>query len=514
MQIIPGDQIGPYSPNTATPADLIARTAIEKTAAELTAKIDNDTETAREFLTLPDITFIDDYGVRYNTGALIYNETYSHVVLDVSAFAGGAITGYSGASDLMGVAFYDGTGAYISGFGNTTAGTYAWDIDGTIPPNAAFAKIHCRKNFQDSFHIEYDWTRGLSNVLAGIADARGAKISVEKIYDDIDPSKQIIHRLKFARHVRGNSSAPLTLLHFSDIHADTGALDRILADAAKYPEMIDGKICTGDMVGSTATQITSWWDPDVMTCIGNHDCAAYDSSTGYNWTALSMADRESYYITSFASHWGTIVHTPGTSYYYKDYPSQAVRLIVLDVMLYSISPTTAEANAQTAWLTNALTDARTNNLHVLIALHAPHANATAVTCNFSRVAQSPMPLNTDCNTPDDIINAVAAAITGGLHFIGYLCGHTHQDNIWDAAGDGSQLMYCVTCGAVRNPDQWKNSDQHRDDQNDAFNLVTIDTAHSLVKIVRGGGADMDNLMRARKAICFDYSNGTNFLAEG
>lgn len=48
---------------------------------------------------------------------------------------------------------------------------------------------------------------------------------------------------------------------------------------------------------------------------------------------------------------------------------------------------------------------------------------------------------------------------------------------------------------------------HRDEQHDAFNLLTIDTSRTLVKIIRGGGADIDDHMRTRKAICFDYSSG-------
>lgn len=95
-----------------------------------------------------------------------------------------------------------------------------------------------------------------------------------------------------------------------------------------------------------------------------------------------------------------------------------------------------------------------------------------------------------------------------MTFIGYIVGHTHQDNIWDALNDHTQLMYCVTCAAVSYAPQWQNSDQSRSDTLDAYNLITIDTSNTLVKIVRGGGANIDNRMRQRKAISIDYSNGT------
>ena len=297
----------------------------------------------------------------------------------------------------------------------------------------------------------------------------------------------------------------LTLLHFSDIHADASAMARIINDKDTWSYEVNDVICTGDMTANNAGQIASWWNPSILTCIGNHDSASYDASTGYDWTALSMADRDAYYIAPFESEWG-IVHTAGTSYYYKDYTSQKVRLIVMDGMLYMGAPG-EEATTQTAWLANLLSDAITNGLHVLIAIHAPHGGATAEVCSFSRYGQGVMPTSSNCNTPQVVIDTVATAITNGLHFIGYIVGHTHQDNMWDAEGDGSQMMYCVTCAAVAQTAQWLNSDQNRTGNLDAYNIVTIDTDHTLVKLIRGGGADIDDHMRTRKAICYNYSTG-------
>lgn len=307
-----------------------------------------------------------------------------------------------------------------------------------------------------------------------------------------------------ARHIAGDTATPLTLLHFSDPHADTDAINRILAEADNYSNSIDEMICTGDMVANTAGQIASWWNPSVLTCIGNHDSASYSEGSGYNWTALSMANRDAYYIAPFESNWG-ITHTTGTSYYYKDYATQKIRLIVMDAMLYTDNG--AEATAQTSWLANLLSDAIANNLHTLIAIHSAHGGASPIECSFSRYNQGIMPTYSDCNTPQIVIDTVATAIGNGLKFIGYIVGHTHQDNMWDAENDGTQLMYCITCTAVSQRAQWINSDQNRSITEDAYNLVTIDTANTLVKIVRGGGANIDDHMRTRKAICFNYSTG-------
>lgn len=333
------------------------------------------------------------------------------------------------------------------------------------------------------------------------------RIWQEYIGQSVSSNSSVSTELNNARHISGFTVAPLTICHFSDLHADEAAMSRIVRECASYGGAVDDIICTGDMVANSAESITAWWNQAVMTCIGNHDTASYSESAGYNWAALSMADRDAYYIAPFIGSWGSAVHTSGTSYYYKDYAAQKVRMIVMDVMLYMSDTTAAEASAQTSWLTSLLSNAITNGYHVLIAIHCPHGGATAKDCSFSRYGQGVMPTYEDCDTPQTIINAVATAINNGLHFIGYIVGHTHQDNMWDATGDGTQMMYCVTCAAVAQTAQWRNSDQYRNASQDAYNLISIDTANTLVKIVRGGGADIDNHMRTRKGIAFNYSTG-------
>ncbi len=305
-----------------------------------------------------------------------------------------------------------------------------------------------------------------------------------------------------ARHICNDAGVPLTLLHISDLHGDTGALKRITDYLSNYGTLVDDAICTGDMVPNTATAIESWWDSGVMTCIGNHDAASYDSSNGYDWDALSMADRVAYYISPFEANWD-IVRESGKSYYYKDYTTQKVRLIVMDSQVYIANG--ADATAQNTWLTNLLSDAITNNMHVVIAIHAPKGGSPVEQCSFSKYGRTNMVELGDSFTPQAVVDIVESAITSGLHFVGYIVGHNHQDYIYKATD--KQLGFCITCAAVAQKAQWTGSDQHRSGIEDAYNLVTIDTANTLVKIVRGGGADIDDHMRARKAICFNYSTG-------
>lgn len=348
------------------------------------------------------------------------------------------------------------------------------------------------------------------------ADASGTRIPLRIATDQYNVRVTFQHSLAMghedvnARQAQtdvqnaGLKARMLKLVHFSDLHGDTGALGRIRKTAAFVASGAD-MICTGDIVTNTYAEISDWWDPKIMTAVGNHDSASYTSGSGYNWTALSMANREAYYITPFIQQWGAVSHPSGTSYYYKDYPDQHVRLIVLDVMLYNNAG--SEAAAQTEWLADCLASAWANNLHVLIATHAPHGGAIPVPCSFTRRGQTVMPTYSDCNTPQVVIDTVANAINSGLHFIGYICGHTHQDGIWDATGDRSQLMYCVTCAAVDYAPQWTDSDQWRTTEQDAMNVLVIDTETHLVKIIRAGGANRAEYLQTRDTLMIDYYTG-------
>lgn len=316
------------------------------------------------------------------------------------------------------------------------------------------------------------------------------------------PIKRMVNN---ARHIQRNVGTPLTLVQFSDIHDDHTALARITNDIKNYISYIDDIICTGDMRGNAGGEIASWWNANILTCVGNHDSATYSGGV-YDWTGISMANRDAYYIAPFESKWG-VNHTSGTSYYYKDYATQKIRLIVMDVMLYMGTPG-EEATAQTAWLENLLSDAITNNYHVIIAIHAPHGGSNVINCSFSKYGIETINSDGVCNTPQTVIDAVSSAISNGLHFIGYICGHTHQDYMLDAENDGEQLFYGITCADVHNVANWNNySDQNRCNYEDAYNIITIDTVNNLIKIVRGGGANIDNCMRTRKAICFNYDSG-------
>lgn len=363
-------------------------------------------------------------------------------------------------------------------------------LEESIPEAVKYISISC-------------YISDIENIIVYIK--QGAEISALK-KKQLDELSEVSKRLKQARKAT-SSEYPITIAHFSDIHGDAAALGRIVGQAGKLSPMVDDIICTGDFVPNSAEQITSWWDENVLLVIGNHDTASYNGGT-YDMTALPMEDRVAYYIAPFESNWG-ITRPTGKSYYYKDYADAKVRMIALDYMTYWKDQSSQESADQTAWLAGLLADAITNNLHVLVAVHGPVFDSedgplTLVESQFTR-ADGDM-ITSDLLGFAAIIDTVKTAIGNGLHFIGYICGHTHSDNIYKTVDN--QIFYCVTCANVAQPSQWAGSDMFRDDTMDAYNLVTINTSRNLIKIVRGGGANMSMHMNPRKTLCVDYSTNT------
>jgi len=414
-------------------------------------------------------------------GQLIYDSDNGTLYVGDGLTVGGVAvgTGGGGTGTVTGIeASVSGNTATITATGSTTSvdivGTGGVDVKGNTTTGAV--ELDAK-----------DLSDGTQSVTKDVKEER----FIESTYDG---------------HSATNAQ-PLTILHMSDVHLDSAALGRIVANATALSPNIDQMICTGDMVGGYATQISSWWNPAVLTAIGNHETTRSVGGTDV-LDALSMADRDAYYIAPFESNWG-VTHTSGTSYYYKDYATQKVRLIVIDVMLYYSSTGAADAEVQTAWIEGLLNDAITNGYHVVIASHSPYRYSLPVQCSFSRYNMENVPDYVGRITqPSSLIDLVANKINSGLHFVGYLVGHYHFDGVWDATGDGTQYAFGVTCACVATTNQWKAcSDQYRDTTLDAFNLVTIDTKNTLVKIARGGGANIDCNLRERETITVNYTTG-------
>lgn len=293
----------------------------------------------------------------------------------------------------------------------------------------------------------------------------------------------------------------LSILHFSDLHADTDNLRRIVEFKTAFEDYIDDAICTGDMVQSkySATAMNFWKSVDgadkIMMCIGNHDVWREDSTEFAPGNYISQRAAYDEYIAPYAVEWG-IVYTQGHTYFYKDYTDQKIRMIVLDMMLAD-----AERTAQLTWLINTLATAKTAGYSVVIAQHfAPRPNAN-FECNFTALDRNPSTTE-EWSPESNYMDAVDNFITGGGDFICWLGGHTHCDYICYNPSYVNQLFVTITCASCNDA----YGDQARIDDTksqDAFNIIAFDTYSKLIKILRVG-ANTDSYYRGRNLLTINY----------
>lgn len=306
----------------------------------------------------------------------------------------------------------------------------------------------------------------------------------------------------------GYQSLPniLTLLHFSDIHGHSDNLKRIMDFKNEYASMLDDAICTGDIMPGWFGNNFDFWDArtdgTVLTCIGNHDSL---NNSSFVWTdTVSQEDLYDRFIGPYAEAWGNDAHTTeGNTYYYKDYPSSMMRLIVLDTTIRD----TTEMAAQVAWLSNTLDAAKSSGYAVVCAEHFPAMNATKIPCTFTSVTRSignvEMSGYAWGTAYDDLQDAVQDFIDAGGEFTCWLCGHTHTDFIVYNPNYPRQTFVTVTTAQV----EAIYEDAARivgDKSQDAFNLVSFDTASHMVKIIRVG-QDRDCYLRHLGTLTLNYS---------
>lgn len=297
---------------------------------------------------------------------------------------------------------------------------------------------------------------------------------------------------------------PLVLMHFSDIHQDSSRLARLIQFSTEYSSQIDDVICTGDLVEHRYSEGMTWWSAvngaeDILLAIGNHDALA--ATSGYDWTNLATeANQYSQYFAPYISNWGC-TYTANKTYYYKDYTTKGVRLIVLNCML-----TGDDDTAQKTWLTNTLSAAKTAGLSVVIAEHYPLHNSMRVESAFSSVDKGGSG-ESIYTFSEAYMTIVQNFIDGGGEFICYLCGHLHYDMFTKATSHQNQ--YCIGIDAASLAQSNYYSDTQRtvgERSQDLANLVVIDTASKAVKIIRVG-ANVDHYLRTKNCMTFKYLTG-------
>lgn len=315
---------------------------------------------------------------------------------------------------------------------------------------------------------------------------------------------------------------PLTLVHFSDIHGIITNIANIKMFRDKYEEFIDDVIVTGDLCSTKFPDYRPIYNEDgynnFLLGIGNHDVYDHNNdfdgaSEGYSDPQYWATPQEKYnqFIKPNVANWGVVqpsnAETNGLCYYYKDYPSSKVRLIMLDAMAFD--------SAQYNWLESVLATAKQNNLTVVIGEHFPPTDSAIDTDPFStnfsslssgmeasygRTRLAYMVGETYYKATDLVDNF----ISDGGDFACWLCGHLHYAQVGTLKSHPNQIYIAVELGSTM--PTWRDTPRDiYDKSEDLFNVVGIDTTNKTIKVLRIG-AEYDDHMRHRGTMSIDYAN--------
>lgn len=307
-------------------------------------------------------------------------------------------------------------------------------------------------------------------------------------------------KINQANHYRRNNTKPLCLAHISDLHLDKIRLQRF-TNFINNIKNIDDAICTGDMTNNYSDGMTYWDSVSgterILTCIGNHDGLANHNVDWYSGQC-TMLEAYNKFINPYISNWN-VTHDVGKTYYYKDYNSEKIRLIVLDSMRSG-----TDATNQNTWLKSVLSSAKSKGYSVVCATHCvpQTSKVNYIDCSFNSINLKYEDEYDTCVTNTIYQQTVQNFIDDDGKFITWICGHTHVDFVYTTSEFPNQLWIVVACGLLSN-----NLDIDRTDgtkNQDAFNILTFDTNTELVKVIRVG-ADRDRSMRHLGTMSIDYN---------
>lgn len=341
-----------------------------------------------------------------------------------------------------------------------------------------------------------------------------------------------------------------SFLFFSDIHHDAKALASIKSlynSLSSYKEEGIPILCRdvlngGDFVASSYADNTDYYDKDpiaqkFLVCIGNHECYPNNGEgktsdflardLAYSrWIAPNIdkwCDDGNKATTSVASD-GTLIvngtnpiigYVDGKSYYYKDYSSFKIRLIVINYCdWWEIGSLGVTKTGQEAWVKAVLEDARTKGFQVMIMLHSRPGGIIKNYNKFDSILRT-----TTANLTAGLKPAVKDFIDAGGVFICYLTGHLHFDemgNLSSSTTDGvttdypNQLSVTVACavssfGSNAISDLQRTCDDTNTSDNYCADYITIDTANRMLYIQRYG-ANRTIYGDTRNSIAYDYAH--------
>ncbi|MBO7393380.1 MAG: metallophosphoesterase [Abditibacteriota bacterium] len=300
---------------------------------------------------------------------------------------------------------------------------------------------------------------------------------------------------------------PFSLFCMADLHGDGEELGYLTEFYNHYEKYFNGALCVGDIICDSALSDFTYWGKTpghekVMIAIGNHDTLRDHKDwvvPGVWEYQLSMREAYDRYQKDFIAGWD-VVYEEGKTYYYKDYPENRVKLIVLDCMLNPEKEKEAD-DEQFGWFKKALADAKEKDLSVLAAYHYQCPNVVKIDCNFTDIDKLE---HFETLESMRYRQAVDDFMSEGGKFVCWLCGHLHWEIFGYCRDFPKQLIRCI-CGTGR----WsgeatgfmtrKNGRRSRD----AADVAVVDTSTETLRIVRVG-ANMDSYMRPRNGITINY----------
>lgn len=325
----------------------------------------------------------------------------------------------------------------------------------------------------------------------------GKRIGIEQLNDPVETVNLLENATSLAGYgseLPNNRTNIFSLLHFSDIHGDAPNIERVLVFKNLYSKYIRDILHTGDSPETYYGNVNPFaliGGDSCLNVVGNHDCWIQGANPPYSATAEQVYTK---FFAPFISNWNVVSAGENLCYYYKDYATAKVRLIVLDCMHYDTT--------QESWFASVLQGAITNNYRVVAVTHYPsETGLTLINCTFSRYGSTISPSQTE-RMPESAFTAVDTFIGNGGEFVCWLSGHTHGDYIGTVNGHTDQIQIIVSTDNPDKPDSDAPMVRTTKSQ-DLFNIFVVDGVNKLIKLVRIG-ADKDRYLRSRKTLCLNY----------
>lgn len=316
------------------------------------------------------------------------------------------------------------------------------------------------------------------------------------------------------------SNNDFRFIFFSDVHGQKDTAERIISLANLWAEegYVDCVINSGDVIYDDPTDSYDWYknivensNVDILTAPGNHDYIYNNKGSKQlcysNVIATTVSNVESIVQPSDAVEESRL-------YYYKDYNN--IRVICIYVR--------AADDTELAWLKGVLSDAITNEKHVIIVNHCPFAPAIALPAysnaeeflnnnpnsfysSLSLIPNYPTTgfTNSDTPIPASYALAVKEFQDGGGQFICWLSGHCHTDTFYDVLDHetyGYQFMINTSCASssIGSPDSMRFGSYGNAD---TYNYIAVDTTKKIFELIRIGN-NVDMVGRSRIFFAYHY----------